>query len=126
MNRVFFSDHTHSPKPNLPPPSAYEPPPDAQRELGPPPLNFGRFGEFNQSQQRADGSTFVPRRNLDDVMCFKVGYCLLWHLAYFANYSQCGQYGHYANQCRNRNVPGNRGGIERGLGPLGGDFQQTA
>jgi len=88
------------PKPTLPPPSAYEPPPDAQRELGPPPSNFGRF-DSNQPFHRPDG-TFVPRRNLDDVMCFK-----------------CGQYGHYANQCRNRNVPGNRGGLERGLGPGG-------
>jgi hypothetical protein len=26
---------------------------------------------------------------------------------------QCGEKGHYANHCRNRNVPGNRGGIER-------------
>lgn len=36
-------------------------------------MNFGRFGEFNQgNQQRGDGSNFVPRRNLDDVLCFKV------------------------------------------------------
>ena len=27
--------------------------------------------------------------------------------------SQCGEKGHYANHCRNRNVPGNRGGVER-------------
>jgi hypothetical protein len=26
---------------------------------------------------------------------------------------QCGEMGHYANMCRNRNVPGNRGGLER-------------
>ena len=26
---------------------------------------------------------------------------------------QCGEKGHYANPCRNRNVPGNRGGVER-------------
>jgi cleavage and polyadenylation specificity factor subunit 4 len=26
---------------------------------------------------------------------------------------QCGEKGHYANHCRNRNVPGNRGGTER-------------
>jgi hypothetical protein len=26
---------------------------------------------------------------------------------------QCGERGHYANHCRNRNVPGNRGGVER-------------
>ncbi|PVG00704.1 hypothetical protein CPB86DRAFT_782246 [Serendipita vermifera] len=89
------------PKPTLPPPEAYEPLADGQRDLGPPPPNFARFGDYNQTIHRPDGSTFVPRRNLDEVMCFK-----------------CGQYGHYANQCRNRNVPGNRGGIERGLAPL--------
>jgi hypothetical protein len=30
-----------------------------------------------------------------------------------ANHTQCGEKGHYANHCRNRNVPGNRGGLDR-------------
>ncbi|KAF8273920.1 hypothetical protein EI94DRAFT_1769101 [Lactarius quietus] len=81
-------------KTSLPPPKAYEhPEPPSQRELGPhlramvgapgnaPPHGLGQPG---------------PRRNLDEVLCFK-----------------CGEKGHYANHCRNRNVPGNRGGIER-------------
>ncbi|KAG8752593.1 RNA-binding component of cleavage and polyadenylation factor [Serendipita sp. 396] len=101
---MHLIDNRYSPKPTLPPPSAYEPMPDTQRDLGPPPPNFGRFGGDPNPMHRADGSTFVPRRNLDEVMCFK-----------------CGQYGHYANQCRNRNVPGNRGGVERGLAPLKGE-----
>ena len=29
------------------------------------------------------------------------------------HFCQCGEKGHYANHCRNRNVPGNRGGNER-------------
>lgn len=71
---ILFSRYLpiFSPKPTLPPASAYEPTPDAQRELGPPPPNFGRFGDFNQPMHRPDGSSFVPRRNLDEVMCFKV------------------------------------------------------
>ena len=71
---ILFTRYSsiHSPKPTLPPASAYEPTPDAQRELGPPPPNFGRFGDFNQPMHRPDGSSFVPRRNLDEVMCFKV------------------------------------------------------
>jgi len=36
------------------------------------------------------------------------------YLVHFFNVfkRQCGEKGHYANHCRNRNVPGNRGGIE--------------
>lgn len=29
------------------------------------------------------------------------------------HHAQCGEKGHYANHCRNRNVPGNRGGLDR-------------
>ncbi|TFK98644.1 hypothetical protein BDV98DRAFT_572490 [Pterulicium gracile] len=94
------------PKPDIPPPSAYEPPPPpAARELGPPPPGYGRYagGEFERSfpgggPQGASMSS-GPRRNLDDVMCFK-----------------CGEKGHYANHCRNKNLPGSRGGVERRLG----------
>ncbi|KAI0307714.1 hypothetical protein B0F90DRAFT_1676485 [Multifurca ochricompacta] len=89
------------PKPSLPPPKAYEPPePPSQRELGPPPPGYGRYADFDRG---APGGAPLhglgqpgPRRNLEEVLCFK-----------------CGEKGHYANHCRNRNVPGNRGGIER-------------
>ncbi|KAF9015257.1 hypothetical protein BDQ17DRAFT_1340745 [Cyathus striatus] len=89
------------PKPNLPPAKAYEPPePPSTRDLGPPPPGYGRYADFDRSQAVAAGpgtGVQVPsRRNLDDVLCFK-----------------CGEKGHYANHCRNRNVPGNRGGQER-------------
>ncbi|KAF8707730.1 Zinc finger C-x8-C-x5-C-x3-H type (and similar), partial [Rhizoctonia solani] len=96
----------HSPKPGIPPPEAYRPPsPPSQRDLGPPPPGWGRFTEHGAGPNGPGGSFvvgqnntgFVPRRNLDDVLCFK-----------------CGQKGHYANTCRNKNVPGNRGGQERG------------
>jgi len=94
------------PKPNLPPPSAYDPPPPlAQRDLGPPPPGYGRYADFEprnvasnnaQPQFNSSSGPAGTRRNLDDVLCFK-----------------CGEKGHYANHCRNRNVPGNRGGVER-------------
>ncbi|KAJ7069883.1 hypothetical protein C8F01DRAFT_1016080 [Mycena amicta] len=79
------------PKPGLPPPEAYEAP-SAPALDGPPPPGIGRYGE-----PPGGGFGNGPiRRNLDEVMCFK-----------------CGEKGHYANHCRNRNVPGNRGGLER-------------
>ncbi|KDQ16832.1 hypothetical protein BOTBODRAFT_106517 [Botryobasidium botryosum FD-172 SS1] len=99
------------PKPNLPPESAYRPPsPPASRDFGPPPPGYGRYADFDRPFTNrpnnpgggggpAGDKEFVPRRNLDDVMCFK-----------------CGQKGHYANQCKNRNVPGFRGGMERTKG----------
>jgi hypothetical protein len=65
-----------SPKPNLPTPDAYElPSPPATRDLGPPPAGYGRFTDPDRSfaggagrGNQGDG----PRRNLDDVLCFKV------------------------------------------------------
>ncbi|QRV76288.1 ADP-ribosylglycohydrolase [Ceratobasidium sp. AG-Ba] len=91
------------PKPDIPPPEAYRPPsPPSQRDLGPPPPGYGRFEHGGQGGPGggfvvgANNPGFVPRRNLDEVLCFK-----------------CGQKGHYANTCRNKNVPGNRGGQER-------------
>ncbi|KAJ7103445.1 hypothetical protein B0H15DRAFT_812302 [Mycena belliarum] len=87
------------PKPGLPPPEAYEAPSMPSVE-GPPPPGFGRYGEFDRNFQGGNSSFGGPngpiRRNLDEVLCFK-----------------CGEKGHYANHCRNRNVPGNRGGTER-------------
>ncbi|KAF8974016.1 hypothetical protein BDZ97DRAFT_1647887 [Flammula alnicola] len=93
------------PKPNLPPPKAYDPPsPPSAKDLGPPPPGYGRYADFDRGPgggpvgSGGPNSTLTgpPRRNLDEVLCFK-----------------CGEKGHYANHCRNRNVPGNRGGSER-------------
>ncbi|THV04846.1 hypothetical protein K435DRAFT_826666 [Dendrothele bispora CBS 962.96] len=89
------------PKPGLPPPKAYDPPsPPSNRDLGPPPPGYGRYADFDRGFPGPTGPganlALVLRRNLDDVMCFK-----------------CGEKGHYANHCRNRNVPGSRGGVER-------------
>ncbi|EJU04560.1 hypothetical protein DACRYDRAFT_62698, partial [Dacryopinax primogenitus] len=98
------------PKWELPTKEEYES--QQPRELGPPPPGFGRFGMGESgggyggggyggggggrgADAGAGGRTF-ERRNLDDVVCFK-----------------CGEKGHYANMCRNRNLPGNRGGLER-------------
>ncbi|KAG9045359.1 RNA-binding component of cleavage and polyadenylation factor [Tulasnella sp. UAMH 9824] len=111
------------PKPSLPTAEDYRPPsPPSPRDIGPPPPGFGRYfgDEGNQgggfsgnagpsggggfggggnfvSRPRADGTDGMPyRRNLEDVTCFK-----------------CGQRGHYANVCKNANVPGDRGGLGR-------------
>jgi len=91
------------PNPNIPPPKAYEPsePPSA-KDLGPPPPGYGRYvdherGNTVPAQNSSINTMTGPlRRNLDEVLCFK-----------------CGEKGHYANHCTNRNVPGNRGGTER-------------
>jgi cleavage and polyadenylation specificity factor subunit 4 len=53
-----------------------------------------------------------PRRNLDEVLCFKVCFVRLF-FDENTHILQCGEKGHYANHCRNRNVPGNRGGLDR-------------
>ncbi|KIY72869.1 hypothetical protein CYLTODRAFT_343357 [Cylindrobasidium torrendii FP15055 ss-10] len=96
------------PKPTLPLPQEYELPAQPQRELGPPPPGFGRYQDFDRNgggggpggpggfSQPGGANPAGPRRNLDEVLCFK-----------------CGEKGHYANHCRNRNVPGSRGGVER-------------
>ncbi|CAA7266535.1 unnamed protein product [Cyclocybe aegerita] len=93
------------PKPNLPPSKAYDPPsPPSAKDLGPPPPGYGRYADFDRTaagganMPGGPGNPMIgpPRRNLDEVLCFK-----------------CGEKGHYANHCRNRNVPGNRGGTER-------------
>jgi cleavage and polyadenylation specificity factor subunit 4 len=64
-----------SPKPNLPPAKAYEPPPPpSPRDLGPPPPGYGRYADFDRgtSAGPTSGGVQAPRRNLDDVLCFKV------------------------------------------------------
>ncbi|KAL9716153.1 RNA-binding component of cleavage and polyadenylation factor [Leucoagaricus gongylophorus] len=97
-----------SPKPNLPSSSAYEPPPPpSTRDLGPPPPGFARYADLDKAPGLAPGPSAQPqmpqRRDPNEVTCFK-----------------CGEKGHYANHCRNRNVPGNRGGTER-VRRYGGD-----
>ena len=70
---------------------------------------------------------------MDEVLCFKVSilsciYCITFTLPIVFPFSslfyrkdadlpplQCGEKGHYANHCRNRNVPGNRGGVDRSM-----------
>ena len=76
-----------SPKPQLPLPSEYDPPPaPASRDLGPPPPGYGRYADFDPTNMRSGGgqshggsagrgetgSFSGPRRNLDEVLCFKV------------------------------------------------------
>jgi len=66
---------TDSPKPNIPPPSAYDPlPPPSPRDLGPPPPGYGRYADFDHGPGSGiqSGGGQPPRRNLDEVMCFKV------------------------------------------------------
>ena len=58
----------------MPPANAYEPPsPPSPRDLGPPPPGYGRYADFDRgpSTGAVPGSA-VPRRNLDEVLCFKV------------------------------------------------------
>ncbi|KAI0778575.1 hypothetical protein BD413DRAFT_510192 [Trametes elegans] len=89
------------PKPGIPPPKAYEPPePPSVRDLGPPPPGYGRYADFDRGGGGGGGGggNFPgphppglggsggppgPRRNLEDVVCYK-----------------CGEKGHYANHCR--------------------------
>ncbi|KAK0478404.1 hypothetical protein IW261DRAFT_1483362 [Armillaria novae-zelandiae] len=89
------------PKPDLPTQKDYDPPIAPTRDLGPPPPGYGRYSDFDRAAGSGPGfgnnpTSMPPRRNLDEVLCFK-----------------CGEKGHYANHCRNRNVPGSRGGVER-------------
>lgn len=49
------------------------PSPPPQRELGPPP-GHGRFVDYGRGGGRGDGGLPL-RRNLDDVLCFKVRVC---------------------------------------------------
>lgn len=47
-------------------------PPPPSRDLGPPPPGHGRFVDFNRGGAGPRGTDGMPRRNLDDVLCFKV------------------------------------------------------
>ena len=76
----MISSFINSPKPGLPAPKAYEPPsPPSQRDLGPPPPGYGRYADFERGYPGngppgAGGTAGPPgpRRNLEDVTCFKV------------------------------------------------------
>lgn len=61
-----------SPKPNLPSAQDYEKQASAaNREVGPPPPGYGRY-DYAGGVQSASTLQGPPRRNLDEVMCFKV------------------------------------------------------
>lgn len=73
--------NVNSPKPNMPPAKAYDPPsPPSAKDLGPPPPGYGRYADFDRglgggpSGQGGLGNSLTgpPRRNLDEVLCFKV------------------------------------------------------
>jgi len=73
----FFVMHeltTLSPKPNHPPPKAYDPPsPPSAKDLGPPPPGYARFAEMEKGGGPGMGhGGMATRRNLDEVLCFKV------------------------------------------------------
>lgn len=63
-----------SPKPNLPSAQDYEKQASAaNREVGPPPPGYGRYDYGgNAGGQSASTLQGPPRRNLDEVLCFKV------------------------------------------------------
>jgi hypothetical protein len=75
-----------SPKLSLPTEADYRPPsPPPQRDLGPPPPGHGRFMDYATRTSGAGrgfgGGAGAPdgvRRNLDEVLCFKVSHFLLF------------------------------------------------
>lgn len=71
----------------MPPAKAYDPPsPPSAKDLGPPPPGYGRYADFDRGggggTSGPGGPPNVangpPRRNLDEVLCFKV------HLIFFS------------------------------------------
>lgn len=57
----------------LPSEEDYRPPsPPPQRELGPPPPGHGRFVDYGRGGVGRGSDGLPPRRNLDEVLCFKV------------------------------------------------------
>lgn len=81
-----------SPKPTLPTAKDYEPPaPASQRDLGPPPPGYGRFNDFERAGPNGPSPGFAgnnfqgtSRRNLDEVLCFKVSHGGLLQHSHFA------------------------------------------
>jgi hypothetical protein len=91
LSYLFFS-----PKPNLPPPKSYEPPsPPSNRDLGPPPPGYGRYADFDRGamgpqvtpHSGGPNSSGPPRRNLDEVLCFKVCFCAFFCRGKYSSYS---------------------------------------
>jgi len=78
VKKISINIFTFSPKPYLPPSKAYDPPsPPSAKDLGPPPPGYGRYADFDRGPPGGPpgGSlnpTGPPRRNLDEVLCFKV------------------------------------------------------
>ena len=72
-----------SPNPNIPSPNAYGPPlPPSAKDLGPPPPGYGRYVDLERGNgvgPPGSNSTMSgpPRRNLDEVLCFKVSPLML-------------------------------------------------
>ncbi|PPQ70773.1 hypothetical protein CVT24_001060 [Panaeolus cyanescens] len=75
------------PKPNIPPLKAYDPPsPPSAKDLGPPPPGYGRYSDVDRISGNAPSGftgpsaqmSGPPRRNWDDVLCFKVGMLYLF------------------------------------------------
>lgn len=77
-SKVNIDRHDCSPKPDLPTPQDYDPPsPSSTRDLGPPPPGYGRYADFDRGSGAGHTMSNTatpgpPRRNLDDVLCFKV------------------------------------------------------
>lgn len=134
---------THSPSPNLPKPEEYiNPPAPDPTKSGPPPqlpAGYGRWREYRYDPNAvvvpapawAEGGSLQGWRSggflsnharreggggdegggrrggwvkdLSTVLCFR-----------------CNQYGHFANQCPNDAVPGDRGGLQGQRGEGGG------
>lgn len=78
--KYLYPSHI-SPKPDIPTSKDYNPPsPPSPKELGPPPPGFGRYADFDrgsgamaaQNNHGQSGNYTGPRRNLDEVLCFKV------------------------------------------------------
>ena len=79
-NLAIYSNF-FSPKPELPSKKDYEAPPSpSRRDLGPPPPGYGRYSDYDSVRGPNVGqgsiNSVIPtgqaRRNLDDVLCFKV------------------------------------------------------
>ena len=75
--------NSFSPNPSIPSPTAYDPPsPPSAKDLGPPPPGYGRYVDMergNGAGHPGANSTMSgpPRRNLDEVLCFKVSRAIL-------------------------------------------------
>ncbi|KAJ3514373.1 hypothetical protein NLJ89_g2412 [Agrocybe chaxingu] len=81
VEKAITRTRAYIPKPNLPPPKAYDPPsPPSAKDLGPPPPGYGRYADFDRTaagganMPGGPGNAMIgpPRRNLDEVLCFKV------------------------------------------------------